>query len=518
MRPAALAKRSLIFLHRWLGVALCVLFLLWFPTGIVLMYWDFPSVSAADRLQHAAPIDGATIRLSPAEAYLRLDESQPPGQTRLTTYDGRPVYRFRTGRAERIVYADTGDEQVEVTPALMQRLASAWTGRPAAAATVEPVTAVDQWTVQGPFRSASPLWRYSWPTGEQVYVSESTGEVEQATTRGSRLAAWFGAIPHWFYFTPLRANGVQWSRVVIWTSGVGTVAALLGMAIGIWMYSPSKRYRYAGAPTSIPYRGQKRWHTLFGLLFGAGAVTWVFSGMLSMDPFPRARTGGDDDAGSRAVASVTRALRGGRTSLSSFEPRDPRQALAALPGAEVKNLEFTSFAGQPIYLATLAGGDTRIIPVGGPPRAAFDDEQIIDLATTAAQPVGLAEVRVLNQYDRYYLDRRRQRPLPVILARINDSQETRLYIDPKTARIVGGYSAGDWTERWLYHGLHSFDFPWLYNYRPLWDIVVITFMAGGTALCVTSLILAWRILGRKLRGLTGGGRPMPSEDLAVEAD
>ena len=52
--------------------------------------------------------------------------------------------------------------------------------------------------------------------------------------------------------------------------------------------------------------------------------------------------------------------------------------------------------------------------------------------------------------------------------------------------------------RWLYHGLHSLDFPWLYNYRPLWDIVVITFMVGGTALCVTSLILAWRVIGRLL--------------------
>jgi hypothetical protein len=29
----------------------------------------------------------------------------------------------------------------------------------------------------------------------------------------------------------------------------------------------------------------------------------------------------------------------------------------------------------------------------------------------------------------------------------------------------------------------------------LWDIVVITFMLGGTALCVTSLILAWRVIG-----------------------
>ena len=75
---------------------------------------------------------------------------------------------------------------------------------------------------------------------------------------------------------------------------------------------------------------------------------------------------------------------------------------------------------------------------------------------------------------------------------------TRYYIDLKTARVVGSYSSRTWMSRWLYHGLHSLDFPWLYDYRPLWDVVVITFMLGGTALGVTSLILAWRVLGSYL--------------------
>jgi hypothetical protein len=97
------------------------------------------------------------------------------------------------------------------------------------------------------------------------------------------------------------------------------------------------------------------------------------------------------------------------------------------------------------------------------------------------------------------LDRRRARPLPVVLVQLNDAARTRYYIDPKTARVVGSYNSGNWMTRWLYHGLHSLDFPWLYNYRPLWDIVVIVFMLGGTALCVTSLVLAWRVLGRTLR-------------------
>jgi hypothetical protein len=101
----------------------------------------------------------------------------------------------------------------------------------------------------------------------------------------------------------------------------------------------------------------------------------------------------------------------------------------------------------------------------------------------------------LDQYDVYYLDRHRQKPLPVILARVNDAEQTRYYIDPRTARVVGSYGARSWVSRWLYHGLHSLDFPWLYDYRPLWDIIVIAFMLGGTALGVTALVLAWRVVG-----------------------
>ena len=60
--------------------------------------------------------------------------------------------------------------------------------------------------------------------------------------------------------------------------------------------------------------------------------------------------------------------------------------------------------------------------------------------------------------------------------------------------MVGIYDSGAWITRWLYHGLHSLDFPWLYKYRPLWDIVVISLLLGGCALSVTSLMLAWRVL------------------------
>ena len=480
-------KRSAIFLHRWLGVALCLLFLLWFPSGIGMMYWDFPGVTAGDRLDRSPALDSSAIRVSPAEAYAATGQSQLPSQVRLNTFDGRPVYRFRAGRGETLVYADTGARQTEVSKDVAARVASAWVRQPSEAATVETLTDADQWTVEGSFRSQRPLSKYSWPSGEQVYVSQASGEVVQYTTTASRVGAYLGPIPHWIYFTPLRKNQPAWSRFVTWSSGIGTFAAILGIVIGVWMYSPSKRYRVAGASTSIPYRGQKRWHTIIGLIFGVGAATWAFSGMLSMDPFPA--------MSARNPADIPQALRGRVVPLPAFAVRDPREALAQLGNEAVKELELASVAGEAAYLATISRGDTRVVPLAGPPRAEFDRQRIVDVVTRAAQLQGLAEIRVADRYDVYYLDRLKQKPLPVILARLNDAEHTRYYIDPKTARVVGSYSSRAWMSRWLYHGLHSLDFPWLYDYRPLWDIVVITFMLGGTALCVTSLILAWRVIG-----------------------
>jgi hypothetical protein len=493
-------KRSAIFVHRWLGVAVCLLFLVWFPSGIGMMYWDFPGVTADDRIERAPALNPSSIELSPVEAYARLGPFPSPTQVRIAMFDGRPVYRFLAEGGEALVYADTGARQLEVTSALIERVASAWTGRPAGAAKVEGLDAADQWTVAASFRRTGPLWKYSWPTGEQVYVSATSGEVVQYTTTASRLGAYLGPIPHWLYFTPLRRHQLKWSRVVIWTSGIGTIAALLGIVVGVWIFSPSQRYRQAGLATSIPYRGAKRWHAVLGLIFGAGAATWAFSGMLSMDPFPAANAAEVSERSERGGegAGIPRALRG-RLSIDAFAARHPREALSAIATLHVKELELAMVAGDPVYIATLSPGNSRVLTLDGQAHTAFDHRRIAQIVTRAAGPAGLAELRDLTQYDRYYLDRRRQRPLPVMLARLNDAGHTRYYIDPRTAQIVGTYSARNWMSRWLYHGLHSLDFPWLYNYRPAWDIVVIAFMLGGTALSVTSLIMAWGVVGRILR-------------------
>jgi len=294
------------------------------------------------------------------------------------------------------------------------------------------------------------------------------------------------------YFTPIRTRP-WWITFMIWSSGIGTIAAILGVIIGAWMYSPSQPYRHNGAPTAIPYRGQKRWHTVLGLVFGVATATWAFSGMLSLDPFP----GLDRGPGRRGrPRELTPALRG-TVQMSDFAGVRPRDVLPKV-GTAVKELEFTSFDGRPLLAAHVGDGPRRMLALDGTPLQTFGRDAITRLVKTAVASPEALETRLVTQYDLYYRDRTRRQPLPVLLLRLHDAEDTRYYIDPATADVVGGYSSRNWVGRWLYNGLHSLDFPWLYNYRPLWDIVVIAFMLGGTALCVTSVVLAWRVVGRTL--------------------
>jgi hypothetical protein len=517
--------RALLVLHRWIGVVSCVLFLLWFGSGIGMMYWGMPSVTAADRLARAPAIDPAKVALSPLQAAEKAGVERPsPGQVRLSTFDGRPAYRI----GAKVIYADTGDEQGTASRFLRNRAAAAWTGQSAQMAVVEPVREADQWLVGSALRTLRPLWKYSWPNGEQLYIGDS-GEVLQYTTRSSRLAAYVSAIPHWLYFTPLRKHQPVWIRVATYSAMIATAGAILGVIIGVWLFSPSRRYRFGGAPSRIPYQGWKRWHTICGLVFGVATITWTFSGSLAFLPFPStqparpqaaaaagpARSAQEPDGRRGGNPRIAAALRG-RVELAHFEPVHPSAVLSTFSDLGIRELAFTSFAGQPLYAASVADGSSRLIALDGQLIDGFDRAQIIDIVTKAAPNPQAVETRIVEQYDLHYLDRTRQRPLPVILALMHDAENTRYYIDPKTATVVGTASNRNQWRRWAYNGLHSLNVPWLYNHRPLWDIVVITFMLGGMALSVTSMTLAWRAVARRVRRAFGSPVPtLPGDDRAA---
>ena len=62
-------RRVLILTHRYLGIPLSVVFVLWFVTGIAMIYvGGMPTLSAQARLERLPPLDLGAVRHTAAEA------------------------------------------------------------------------------------------------------------------------------------------------------------------------------------------------------------------------------------------------------------------------------------------------------------------------------------------------------------------------------------------------------------------------------------------------------------------
>jgi hypothetical protein len=201
---------------------------------------------------------------------------------------------------------------------------------------------------------------------------------------------------------------------------------------------------------------------------------WLGVALSAMGPFPLVEKVTSlirpeiQPSGHQHEIDLFRVFRAGRLDFSQYADRHPGDAIAALPGFEVKEIEYSSFSGKPLYVASDGHGDTRIVPVHGAAFTGFDADDLMRRVRNALDE-HLVELRLMDKYDAYYVDRRGLRPLPVIYARIDDAMGSRYYVDPRTATLAGSYTANQWVERWLTRGLHSLDFPSLYNNRPLWD-------------------------------------------------
>ena len=316
------------------------------------------------------------------------------------------------------------------------------------------------------------------------------------TSRSTRGVAYVGAVLHWLYFTPFRRHGAIWVQSVIWLSIVGCGLCLSGLVWGLWRWSPRRRYRLRRHRSQTPYAGLMRWHHYAGLIFGLTTFTWTLSGALSLDPWNWHPSNAPTAAQRTAVAGGP--LRLGVMTLDGI--RDAASTMDGVVGP--KELEVVQFQGEPFLLAR---PERRLVSAVTPEKGvftSFERERILEAAHAAMPRVGVLDTAWLQEYDGYYYGRPGTRSLPVLRVRFDDPQQTWLYLDPGQGRIVLKEERLTRLNRWLYHGLHSLDFPFLYNRRPLWDFVVIALSLGGIALSATTLYQAWHRLLRHGRRLS----------------
>jgi hypothetical protein len=470
-------QRVLVFIHRWLGTAGCLLFAAWFASGIVMIYVRMPELRPAERNAAKPRIDFSTARTTPGDVIRLLTGDAI--QMHLTTVAGRPAYRVLSRGRWITVLADSGKRPAPFTPE--QALAAAAAFAPAHARTLRyeaRLTEPDQWTLQS--RAVLPLHRVALgdADGTVIYVSDLTGEPEMKTTARERRWAYAGPVIHWLYFPPLRRHTGAWTKTVIWLSIAGCVMCLSGLTWGVTVAQPS------------PYAGLMKWHHYAGLIFGATTCTWIFSGLLSMDPW-------DWHPSTTPTREQRVGVAGGSGGLEALSIDLLRRDVAAIAAdSDARELEFLQFQRQ-LFLRA----ENRLLAAAAPERGTFQrfaDGQLFAAARAAMPGVAVEDAAILNGYDSYYYARDGSLPLPVVRVRFADPTRTWIYLDPARGAIVRKEERLSRVNRWLYHGLHSLDFPMLYARRPLWDVVVIALSLGGLASSVTSMIPAWRRL-RRLR-------------------
>lgn len=486
--------RVLIYSHRWLGIVLGLVFVAWFISGVVMIYARMPVLDAGERLARLPAINPATIRTAPPATLMS------GGRILLTSLEGRPVFRSVGGGRILNAFADTGDDVPPVDAEQALRIARAFAGGHLTVRYDRRLSDADQWSFH--VRGQVPMHRLAVDDGQGtwLYVAENGGDVVTKNSASGRRWGYAGAVVHWLYFTPFRRQAALWSDVVIYLSLAGTVMCAAGLAWGLWRLSPRRHFRIKGHQQWSPYASWMRWHHYAGLIFGAATMMWVFSGMLSMDPW-------NWQPGTAPTREQRERVAGGSISADELTVDRIRAAVAAFAPRRPKEIAFVKFRGH-VYADAVEG----IVSLDQPQFGAVDSvppDLIVGAASVAMPGVAIDGMQWMDSYDAYYYDRRGALPLPVFRVRYGDPQQTWLYFDPRHATIARKEERLSRLNRWLYHGFHSLDVPLLYYRRPLWDIVVIGLSIGGLVLSATTLTAAWRRLRRTVRRYSswGFGRP-----------
>ncbi len=514
-----MTHRLLALIHRYVGMTIGVLMAMWCVSGIVMMYVAYPDLPESRRVAALPPLNTTHCCTLPATV---LPEDRAVASFQIEMLATRPVLRF-SGEfgPTRSVDLTTGAMVESVSETEAAAVANQYGQSPAVLrATVDDV---DQWTLSGIPPATRPLFRFARDgdsENTEVYVSSVTGKAVQVTTRPERFWSWLGPIPHWLYFVQLRRHPALWSNLVIYASAVGVFLTLAGIYLGLdaCVRNPGRRWS--------PFRGWLQWHHITGLIFGLFVLTWVTSGLLSMNPWGLLESAG---AGTERQVLQGEAIKGSQV----------RSTLAALEGllgtGEILSVRSAPLHGQLYVIATTALGDRIRFDSRGVASPLTREEinavgrGLAELATRDANADGayhtnptdarrltqapvasgappamslaaattrLPSPELITQEDDYYFTHHSQiAQLPAYRLVLDDTDHTRYYLDAVAGQLVRKIDAPARGYRWLHEGLHRLDFTATLRSRPIWDAVMLVLMAGVTLSTVAG---AWLGIRRML--------------------
>ena len=465
--------KSIIVVHRYVGVVLGVIMTLWCLSGFVMMYQPFPFTTPEERQAGLDPLD-----LSRATANLPIAADATATSYRVEMLNGAPVLRMIGSEGPKTYNLSTGAELTPLSEAAVKQAAQTWAANSSIKGEITELgtLTVDQWSVQGAKRW-QPLWRavFNDPAETWLYVNGTTGEIVQDVTGHERFWNWLGAIPHWLYPTILRDNGPLWNQVVIWSSTIGCFLVITGMVIGF------SRLRGKSGKW-WPYRNRPiwMWHHVFGTFSGILVLTWTFSGLMTMSPWG-------------LLESESAVSRQDLTGTMTWS--DMQAAISTVKSDETANLVSIRSAplfGQPRVFAQQSDGAE--IRFGPHARAPFNRAELDSSLAAKGGLLANGQVDVMTTEDDYYYGHKRVVELPVYRITLSDPEQTRIYVGEKSGEVRQLADGTTQRYRWALNALHNLDLAFMRS-RPVWDIVTLLLLAVVTIACATGAWMSFTRIG-----------------------
>lgn len=474
-------NRFMLSFHRITGVIIAAFFLMWFATGLVLLYHPYPRLdeSKANALMETLP-DSIAIP--------DLDGKKVESLV-LTQVQGQSIFSGKADGKRMRVCADTLEKIKKIDYAATESIAGKWVN--ARIIKADTLQERAQWVLYSRYERDLPIYKFYFddPEATQVFVSSKSGKVLQTTTRSQRFWAWCGAIPHKLYFPAIRKDSDTWKFWITCGGILCLLASISGIYAGLFIWL---RHRRKAGDWKIPFKEfWLKWHLRLGLIFALPLLAWSISGVFSMQRVPKwmVPMQGPYFFDYETMWGETPA------DLADYK-LDYRALKEAYP--DLRSVEWTRFCSLPAY---------RII--------AGDREICVDASSPEARPLEISEAMVAEGVKRLHGESARfsvakiDRPddlyysvggdleLPVYKVTVDNSDGDIYYVSPTDGHVTY-LNHNKILRKYLFSGIHYLNLKCFSGHSTLrlsclW-IVCIT----GSLFCLGSCVIGIRWLVRKV--------------------
>ena len=464
-------------LHKVLGSALSLILLIWVISGFVLIFHKFPHAKKKAYFENSKTLD--TISFIPKGKFksLSLELANKRQYFRVTPSEGKNYTVNDTNGKHKKYFSYSECKNIATNECIGDIYKT------------DTLTKFDRWIPWSHFKRYFPIYKFHFDDEKSsvLYVSSVTGTIVQHTTSSERVYAWFGAIPHWFYFKWLRLQKGLWINVILSVSGIATIFCLLGLILGIKRTIKYRKRKDKKRLSLSPFKKRwYKWHHISGLIFGIVLLIWCMSGFFSLTDAP------EFIAKSSELPSFRKAWYGKNLVADSTQITAINSLLKS--ERDVKKIEWKIINNQSIlYIYRIYNKPESYIFKNNTliPKKFFNIE--IREALKEVYSDSKVKLNIMTKYDSYYYSsKKRLKPLPVFKSVIDD--ELNIYLNPENGKIVKINDPNSRAGRWLYKGMHCFNIGILQN--SIWRIVlIIILLTGCTIMCVSGL---WLFLRRLL--------------------